>query len=83
MRPLVKNESYCLANLVAGRQVAPELVQGEAQGKAIAAYLIDLLTSPDKMQEVKQNLEIASKKLGTLDAYAETAKEIVTLVEAR
>ena len=83
LRPLVRTESFCLANLVAGRQVAPEFVQGEAQGKAIAAYLLDLLTSPDRMQEVKQNLEIASKKLGTLDAYAETAKEIVTLVEAR
>ena len=83
LRPLVKTESFCLANLVAGRQVAPEFVQGEAQGKAIAAYLLDLLTKPDRMQEVKQNLEIASKKLGTLDAYAETAKEIVTLVEAR
>ena len=83
LRPLVKTESFCLANLVAGRQVAPEFVQGEAQGKAIAAYLLDLLTRPDRMQEVKQNLEIASKKLGTLDAYAETAKEIATLVEAR
>ena len=83
LRPLVKTESYCLANLVAGRQVAPEFVQGEAQGEAIAAYLLDLLTSPDRMREVKQNLEIASKKLGTLDAYAETAKEIVTLAEAR
>ena len=82
LRPLVKTESFCLANLVAGRQVAPEFVQGEARGQAIAAYLVDLLNSPDKMREVKQNLKIASKKLGTLDAYAETAKEIVTLAEA-
>ncbi len=83
LRPLVKTESFCLANLVAGRQIAPEFVQGDAQGEAIAAYLLDLLTSPDKMRKVKQNLEIASKKLGTLDAYQETAKEIMTLVETR
>ena len=83
LRPLVKTESFCLANLVAGSQIAPEFVQGEAHGEAIAAYLLDLLTSPGKMRKVKQNLEIASKKLGTLDAYQETAKEIMTLLEAR
>ncbi len=83
LRPLVKTKSYCLANLVAGRQVAPEFVQNKAQGRAIAAYLLELLASPDKMREVKQNLAIASKKLGTQDAYAETAREIVTFVEAR
>jgi len=82
LRPLVKADSYCLANLVAGRKVVPEFIQNEARGQAIASYLLDLLTSPDRMLEVKQNLEIASKRLGTLDAYAETAREIVTLAEA-
>ena len=81
LRPLVRTQSFCLANLVAGRHVVPEFVQGEAQGKAIATYLIELLSNPERMREVKQNLQNASKKLGTLDAYTETVKQIVSLAE--
>ena len=81
LRPLVRTQSFCLANLVAGQKIVPEFVQGQANGKAIAAYLIELLSRPERMREVKQNLQNASKKLGTLDAYDEAVKQIMSLAE--
>ncbi len=81
LRPLVRSQSYCLANLVAGKKIVPEFVQGEAKAEAISAYLIELLLSSEKMQRVKQKLQNASNKLGTLDAYKEAAKHIVSFVE--
>lgn len=83
LRPWVRTGNYCLANLVAGRSVVPEFVQGAAQPKAIADYLDQLLSRPEQMRQVKQNLKVASERLGTLEAYPETAKQILDLMATR
>ncbi len=80
LRPWVRSKNYCLANLVAGRSVVPEFVQGAARPKAIADYLDQLLSHPERMRQVKQNLRIASERLGRLEAYPETAKQILNLL---
>ncbi len=81
LRPWVKTDVYCLANLVAGRRVVPEFVQEEARGDLIADYLCRLLAEPEAMSEVKQNLGIASERLGRRDAYPEAARRIVELLK--
>ena len=83
LRPWVRTGNYCLANLVAGRSVVPEFVQGAAQPKPIADYLDQLLSRPEQMRQVKQNLKVASERLGTLEAYPETAKQILNLMATR
>ncbi len=80
LRPWVRTRTYCLANLVAGKGVVPEFIQEEARGKAVAEYLADLLENPRKMDEVKQNLRIASDTLGGQDAYEETAGHVARLL---
>ncbi len=81
LRPWVKTDVYCLANLVAGQPIVPEFVQEEARGERVADYLCHLLAEPEAMSAVKQNLGIASERLGRRDAYPEAARRIVELLK--
>lgn len=81
LRPWVATDTYCLANLVAGRPIVPEFVQNKARGKDIADYLERLLTESEAMSEVKQNLRTASERLGSRQAYAEAARQIADLLK--
>ncbi|MDA2929872.1 lipid-A-disaccharide synthase [Acidobacteria bacterium AH-259-O06] len=76
VRPLVNTNTYCLANLIAGRQIVPEFVQDEATGDKIGAYVLGLLKDQKLREEVRKNLEMTSKKLGERNAYQEGAKYI-------
>lgn len=75
-RPLVKTDTYCLANLIAGKRVVPEFVQKEATGENIGSYLLGLLQDGKKCNQVKLELQAAVQKLGDHDAYAEGARLI-------
>ncbi len=81
LRPWVKTDVYCLANLVAGQPIVPEFVQEGARGEKVADYLCHLLAEPDAMSAVKQNLGIASERLGRREAYPEAARRIVELLK--
>jgi len=73
-RPFVKTRTYCLANLIAGRQIVPEFVQKGATGERIGAYIIRLLRDRDHRETVRQSLGIAAEKLGKGNAYQEAAR---------
>ncbi|MGW8181427.1 MAG: hypothetical protein ACWGQW_22080, partial [bacterium] len=77
LRPFVRTNTYCLANLVAGRQIVPEFVQKNATGEEIGAYILTLLQTPEKRTEIKELLSRTSKRLGSTDAYSEGARKIV------
>ena len=77
MRPLVRTQTYCLANLVAGKQIVPEFIQQHATGETIGAYILDLLEDEGKRRRMKKDLEAATAKLGEREAYAEGARQII------
>lgn len=81
LRPWVRTDTFCLANLVAGAKIVPEFVQDEARGEDIADYLCRLLDDPSEMARVKQNLRIASDRLGRLEAHSEAARRIVEFLK--
>lgn len=74
LRRLVNVDTYCLANLVAGKKIVPEFVQKQAKGEAIGAYLIRLLRSAGEQEELKGELRVASKNLGRRKPYLEGAR---------
>lgn len=76
LRPFVRTQTYCLANLVAGHRVAPEFVQHDAKGEAVGEYLLGLLNDPEKYRQVQTDLRKSSLKLGDLDAGKEAARLI-------
>ena len=74
LKPFVRTQTYCLANLIAGKTIVPEFVQGQATGENIGDYVIQLLLDEKKRETVREQLKVAADRLGRQDAYQEAAK---------
>jgi lipid-A-disaccharide synthase len=74
-RLLVKLDRIGLANIVAGTQVAPELLQN-AFVPRIASELLSGLLTAEKNRQTREKMKIIKEKLGNRGASAETARRI-------
>jgi lipid-A-disaccharide synthase len=74
-RRLVKLHHFSLVNIVAGKNVVPELVQGEVTGPRIAAEVRSLI-EPRAYALVKEELAVVRSKLGEPGASRRAAEEI-------
>lgn len=79
LRPFVRVQNYCLANLIAGRTIVPEFVQRDATAGPIGAYLLDVLTDLKKRSSVVEEMKRASRELGENDSYKEAAERIAEM----
>lgn len=79
-RLLVKIRIVGLVNIIAGRRVAPELLQSDATPEKIAAVVLDHLRNPMKMEEQKKALEEVRQKLGLPGAARRAAASILKLL---
>lgn len=77
LKPFVKSDTYCLANLVAGRRVVPEFVQHEASGEQMAAFLLNLLSDVERRKKMRDQLATVASSLGTRDAYNDGARRVL------
>jgi lipid-A-disaccharide synthase len=64
-RWLVRVPFLSMVNLVAGRKVAPELIQGEMTGEKIAAEAARLLDDKTAMDAMRAGLKEVAAKLGS------------------
>ena len=64
----------CIVNLLANKEIIPELVQKEATPQKIANQLLKILNNSKK---IKKDLKEVKDSLGRGDAYIKTAKYIV------
>jgi lipid-A-disaccharide synthase len=69
---LVKMKYYSIVNIIAGREVVPELMQRQATPRRIAATVENLL-QPDKLRQVQDGLALVNRKLGPPGASARAA----------
>ena len=76
IRPRVSADTYCLANLIAGKKVVPEFIQLEATGQNIGDHVLELLQSRERRDQVRKDLQLVSSKLGTQDAYEQAASHV-------
>lgn len=53
-----------LVNIIAGKTVAPEFIQGNAKSEKMAEGVLDILADKKKMSEIKAELKKVSEKLG-------------------
>ncbi|OQY29391.1 MAG: lipid-A-disaccharide synthase [Candidatus Cloacimonetes bacterium 4572_55] len=79
-RLLVKVDHIGMVNVVAGRRIAPELIQHEAAPEKIAPLICDLLTRPDKREAMKKDLQSVRKRLGTPGASERAASLALELI---
>ena len=79
-RLLVKIRSAGLVNILAGRIVAPELLQSNATPENIAAVVLDHVRNPAKMEEQKMALADVRQKLGLPGAARRAAASILKVL---
>ncbi|MBN2418043.1 MAG: lipid-A-disaccharide synthase [Deltaproteobacteria bacterium] len=71
---VVKVPHIGLVNLVAGEEVAPELLQNDVKPQIIADRAFEILFDPDKKAAIKQKLERVRNTLGEPGASVKTAQ---------
>ncbi|HXI12439.1 MAG TPA: lipid-A-disaccharide synthase [Thermoanaerobaculia bacterium] len=76
---LVKLPYFSLVNIVAGKHVVPELLQGAVNGTAIASAVNELV-EPDRYRKVLTELALVRAALGGRGASRRAAAKIATLV---
>ena len=83
-RLLVRNIRFCsLVNLVAEREVVPELLQREATGERIAAKALDLIRSGGLERIERELAEVVRPRLGQPGAADRAADLILELLRRR
>jgi len=80
---LVSLDHFGMVNIVAGREVVPELLQNQATGKQIAAEILSILNDPQKQKEMKRDLEEVSQKLGDPGASDKAADAVLNFLERK
>jgi lipid-A-disaccharide synthase len=80
-RRLVRLPHFSLVNIVAGREVVPELIQDEVEGERIATEAKRLL-EPANWAEAWSGLDEVRRKLGGPGASRRAAEKIATLVDS-
>ncbi|HEX4960887.1 MAG TPA: lipid-A-disaccharide synthase [Thermoanaerobaculia bacterium] len=79
-RFLVKLPNVALVNLVLGRRVVPELIQGEANPERIAAEAARLLTDAAARNEMRKGLAEVRGRLGEGGASARAAGVVAEML---
>ena len=70
-----------LPNLIAGRDIVPELLQTELTPTALTALALDFLQNPQKREEQRDALQAVYAQLGTAGAAERTAELILDAAE--
>lgn len=78
-RRLVRLRLFSLVNIVAGKEIVPELLQDQVTGPAIAEAVRSLLL-PENYRAVRGELAALRTKLGDQGAARRAAEKILTLV---
>ena len=82
-RPFVKIDTFGMVNLVAGRKVAPELIQDDFTPERTAAEVVALLTDEAQRARMTAALREVKEKLGGPGASRRAAEAILREVRAR
>ena len=80
-RILIRVPWIGLANIVAGKEVYPELIQYDVTPEKIVETCLGLILRPGKLQEVRKELLGIREKLGTPGASKRTAEVIFHYVD--
>ena len=72
-RALVNVNHIGLVNIIADERVVPELIQDAANPAAIAREAVDILSRPERLEQIRQKLKTVRHGLGTAGAAGRTA----------
>jgi lipid-A-disaccharide synthase len=73
-RLFVHVKNIGLVNIIAGKTIVPELIQGDASGKRIAGEALAILTNEERKQEMIKELMAIRARLGESGAAIRAAQ---------
>jgi lipid-A-disaccharide synthase len=80
-RRLVKLDTFAMPNLIAGRKIVPELIQGDFTGEAVVRELKKILPDGTARQEMQEALAEVKRTLAVEEAPAlRAAEEILAAI---
>lgn len=82
-KPLVRIDTYAMANLIAGETVVPELIQDACTGEAIAREAVSLLTDRERWNRTHARLAETRAKLGAPGSTARVADAVLEVARRR
>jgi len=74
---LIKVPYIGMPNIIAGKEIAPEFIQYDAQPEQISSRVIDFLEHPEKLELVRAELQEVRKRLGGEGAVKRTAQLVL------
>jgi lipid-A-disaccharide synthase len=78
-RLLVRIKNIGLVNIVADKQIVPELLQWQVTPQRLAARVAAMLDDATLRQEISNNLSVVKEKLGTRGASARVAETVFSM----
>ena len=82
-RVLIRVEHIGLVNLIAKKRIAPELVQHQVTAEAVCASAWEIISNPDKYQQVCRELAVVRNRLGKQGASRNVADIACSLMGCR
>ena len=81
LRPLIRLDTFGMVNLIAGRRIAPELIQDDCTGERIAGEVLAFLTRPDRLERMRRDLAGVRERLASAgDASLRAADAVLRLL---
>ncbi|MGH9802074.1 MAG: lipid-A-disaccharide synthase, partial [Blastocatellia bacterium] len=79
--PLINTEFVGMPNLIAGREIAPELLQDDLSAERLAKEIEAYLDDPARLDQARRDLAEVRNKLGEANASERAAKQILAMLE--
>jgi lipid-A-disaccharide synthase len=79
-KPLLRTPYFAMVNLIAEKEVVPELVQNDFTPEKVAGEMLRLLQDPNARAHQREGLEEVRKRLGPPGAVERAAEQIARLV---
>jgi len=80
-RPLINTPFVGMPNLIAGSEIAPELLQDDLNGERLAKLIVEFLSDPARLRRSRDDLAEVRKKLGEANASERAADRILDLLQ--
>jgi lipid-A-disaccharide synthase len=79
-RPMINTPFVGMPNLIAGKEIAPELLQDDLNAERLARLIVEFLNDPDRLKRSREGLAEVRMKLGEANASERAANRILDLL---